>query len=94
MGAGSTSLDAALELTRGTMRDYAALCEHHYKADRPATCTRVLALRHRAASAADRFAGRPPADAKGRVVGVLVESLPALNCLLRDWALGDRKSVV
>lgn len=76
-----------LELVRGGMADYNALKEHHYRADRPATATRVLALRHTARSAAERFAHQPPGR---RTVAVLVESLPSLCCRMRNWALHDR----
>lgn len=76
-----------LTLREGDAADYAALAEHHYRAQRPVTMTRVLVLEHEASSVCGRFLGR-----RGEVqrVGVLVESLPALACVLRDWALGDR----
>jgi len=78
---------AELLLRTGCVRDYRALGEHHYRAARPATITRVLVLEHPRRSAAARFTGR---DDRAQVVGVLVESLPALHCRLRDHALGDR----
>ena len=80
-------LDAQVEFSPGSMRDYAALCEHHYRADRPATCTRVLALHWRRCGVVGRFVGR---RSETQTVGVLVESLASLNCRLRDGALGDR----
>ncbi len=76
-----------LELTPGDMADYNALKEHHYRAGRPATATRVLALRYTARSAADRFTHQP---AGRRTVAVLVESLPSLSCRMRNRALNDR----
>jgi GNAT superfamily N-acetyltransferase len=76
-----------LQLAPGSMRDYAALAEHHYRAARPATATRVFILRHPRPTVVDRFLQRAnPA----RVVAVLVESMPALNCRLRDYALDNR----
>ncbi|MEX0652664.1 MAG: hypothetical protein WD534_03555 [Phycisphaeraceae bacterium] len=76
-----------LRLARGRMADYAALAEHHYRADRPATALRVLVLRSEGQSLAARYVGRREAAA---AVAVLVESLPSLSCKLRDWALHDR----
>lgn len=77
-----------LLLRTGSTRDYLALSEHHYRAARPATITRVLVLEHPRRSAAARFVGRD--DDQAQTIGVLVESLPALHCRLRDYALGDR----
>jgi GNAT superfamily N-acetyltransferase len=85
-----------LTLQRGTIRDYEALAEHHYKAGRPATATRVLVLRHDRPGVVERFTGgMKPTDSDRRarmagVVGVLVESQPTLSCRMRDHALGDR----
>lgn len=76
-----------LHLARGDLRDYAQLAEYHYKANRPATATRVLTLQHHQPAVSGRYLGRP---CEHRLVGVLVESLPSLNCQLRDWALHDR----
>jgi GNAT superfamily N-acetyltransferase len=72
---------------QGAMSDYHALSSFHYRAARPATVTRVLALRHRWPSAADRFAGR--AD-RWRTIAVLVESMPTLHGRMREQALGQR----
>ena len=82
--------EAALQLTTGTMADYAALAGFHYRSHRPATATRVLVMTHHHATAADRYVGRP---ARRQVAAVLVESLPALGCRLRDLALGGRYAV-
>ena len=80
----------ALELRLGTPADYAALSEHHYRAAKPATATRVLVYELTSPSVAERF-GRTGARAgAGRVVAVLVESLPALSCRLREHALRGR----
>lgn len=76
-----------LRLREGNATDYAALAEHHYRAQRPVTMTRVLVLEREASSVCGRFLGR---RGERQRVGVLVESLPALACVLRDWALGDR----
>ena len=69
------------------MRDYNALKQHHYRADRPATATRILALRHVVKSAAVRYVH---GDSRQETVAVLVESLPSLSCKMRNWALNDR----
>lgn len=76
-----------LDLLPGDLSDYNALKEYHYRADRPATATRILALRHTVRTAADRFVHR---SARPRTVAVLVESMPPLACRMRNWALHDR----
>ena len=76
-----------LHIVEGTARDYEALAEHHYRAHRPGTITRVLALRDDRPTAVGRFLGRRH---EAQTVGVLVESLPSLRCRLRDWALHER----
>ncbi|MEM9881708.1 MAG: hypothetical protein AAF800_02175 [Planctomycetota bacterium] len=84
-----------LRLRSGTLADYAALAEHHYRSKKPATATRVLVFEDTRPGLVERFdamAGdktqRHPT--RGEVVGVLVESLPALSCRMRDWALHER----
>lgn len=79
--------DAALVLRTGSLRDYALLAEHHYLARKPAMAMRVLVLEDPRRSVCARMRGEVAA---GKVVGVLVESLPALSCRLRDEALGHR----
>ena len=79
--------EALVQLEPGSLRDYAELAEHHYRAQRPATVTRVLRAVFPYRSAAARFRGQA---AGSLVVGVLIESLPALQCVLRDQALGGR----
>ena len=69
------------------MADYNALKQYHYRAKRPATATRILALRHSAPTAATRFKHEPPAQ---QTVAVLIESLPSLACRMRNVALNDR----
>ncbi|MBI1335859.1 MAG: hypothetical protein GC164_02725 [Phycisphaera sp.] len=76
-----------LRLEVGSMRDYHALAEFHYRSQHPGTATRVWVLRHDHLSSAARFAGR---EGSQSVAGVLVESLPSLACRMRDWALHER----
>ncbi len=76
-----------LQLVQGSLADYHALKEHHYRADRPATATRVLALRCPSRSVAQRFLAKPIGH---QTVAVLIESLPSLSCTLRNWALHER----
>lgn len=71
------SIAESLAVTPGSLRDYARLAEHHYRAGRPATAARVLVLRRRQSAAPEPAA-------------VLVESLPTLSCRLRDYALRGR----
>ena len=76
-----------LHLSLGSMADYGALKEHHYKSGRPATATRVLTLTHTRHTPSDRFTETP---ANRQPVAVLVESLPSLACTMRNYALNDR----
>jgi len=78
-----------LVLEIGSMKDYASLSEYHYRAARPAAPMRVWAACYYAEKASDRFVGR---GASRRVVGVLVESVPCLDCKMRNWALRGRYS--
>lgn len=91
----------ALPVERGTRRDYESLSEHHYRAGKPATATRVLVVRRPEAGLEARWRSlgpsRGPAAWDARhgeparpAIAVLVESLPALSCRMRDWALHDR----
>ncbi len=77
-----------LVLRGGTLADYRALAEFHYLRQAPVTATRVLTLVDPTPGVLERWGDAPRGD--GRVVGVLVESLPALGCALRDRALGGR----
>ncbi|MFW6060172.1 MAG: hypothetical protein ACODAQ_08315 [Phycisphaeraceae bacterium] len=77
----------ALELVAGSLRDYQALAEHHYRAQRPGTVMRVLALRDHRPTVVGRFLQQRD---QTQTVGVLVESLSTLQCRLRDWALRER----
>lgn len=78
---------AAWPIEPGSMHDYRTLAEHHYLAKRPATVSRVLVVRDRQPSTADRFLDR---RAAGRAIAVLIESMPTLSCAARDLALGHR----
>ncbi|WP_432798370.1 hypothetical protein [Poriferisphaera sp. WC338] len=92
-----------LVLRKGCGRDYAALGRFHYRAHRPACMTRVLVLEY-AGARQDRAGYSIVADKKqqvqakcdvvadGQIVGVLVESLPALSSKARDYALDKRYS--
>jgi len=83
-----------LALRAGSTADYSALSEFHYLRHAPVTATRVLALVDTAPDVLTRWArlrGEQEEEiASDRVVAVLVESLPALSCALRDEALGGR----
>ncbi len=89
-------MEAELELCRGGWRDYQSLAAHHYKAQRPATATRVLVLRHGQPGVVQRFRRMIDGgemlteDPQTTTVAVLVESLPSLSCRMRDAALNDR----
>lgn len=79
----------------GSLRDYAVLAAFHYLRHAPVTATRVLTLVDPTPDVAERWRAmrgeRRAHDAcPGRVVAVLVESLPALSCRLRDVATGGR----
>lgn len=76
-----------LAIVPGIRADYLALKPHHYRPGHPMTMTRILSIYDRTPSASDRFLSR---SAKANPVAVLVESLPALSCRLRDEALGGR----
>lgn len=79
----------AIEPGRAT--DYHALSAFHYRNHRPGTFIRVWKATAAVPSAAARFVGQPHAE---MLAGVLVESLPTLNCQSRDQALGNRYSSV
>jgi GNAT superfamily N-acetyltransferase len=76
-----------LPIVKGCRADYLALKVHHYRPGNPMTMTRVLAIRDDTPRASDRYLARQTTP---RPIAVLVESLPALSCRLRDDALGGR----
>ncbi len=78
-----------MHLTLGSICDYHALAHHHYRAHRPATITRILALRDERPTVVSRFLQQ---RATHRTIAVLVESMPTLNCQLRNLALNNRYS--
>ncbi len=69
--------------------DYALLAEHHYRAGRPATTTRVWRAVWEGVRDGET-SGPEGLGLERRVVGVLVESMPLLRCRQRDAALGGR----
>lgn len=84
---GDRDAPAELPIRIGSRADYLALKAHHYRSGHPMTTMRVLAIDERSPTAADRYLSRPPTP---RPIAVLVESLPALSCRLRESALGGR----
>jgi len=86
----------SLVISKGSLRDYKKLSQHHYRAGLPATSTRVLVMHDPSERLIDRWKIMHPEatekstpDAK-TPVAVLVESLSALSCKMRDFALSDR----
>lgn len=77
----------SFQIVPGTRSDYLALKAHHYRPGHPMTMTRILTIRDDTPTASDRFLARPTTP---QPIAVLVESLPALSCRLRDEALGGR----
>ena len=82
-----SSRSADSSILPGTRSDYLALKAHHYRPGHPMTMTRILTIRDDTPTASDRFLARPTTP---QPIAVLVESLPALSCRLRDEALGGR----
>lgn len=72
-----------LRLEGGTLRDYHALSEFHYKGSNPGAVTAVYRLVHRAPTVVGRYISRAHDTA---IAGVLLRSLPHLGCQLRDHA--------
>jgi len=72
----------------GTLNDYRALAKFHYRSSHPGGATSVLRIVHVQHSLADRFHGRT--GLQPVTIGVLVRSLPALSCALRDTATNGR----
>lgn len=77
----------ALPVVEGCRADYLALKTHHYRPGNPMTMTRILSIYDNTPSATDRYLGK---TAPQRPIAVLIESLPALSCRLRDAALDGR----
>jgi GNAT superfamily N-acetyltransferase len=74
----------------GTRADYKALASFHYLRHEPFSIGRVLVLEDMRPTIAGRFTPQSQTRTPQSVVAVLIESLPALSCRLRDEALGDR----
>lgn len=79
--------DEMLRIEAGSMRDYRALAEHHYRCGSPYAPTAIYAMRHDAPDAAARFTG---AAARPVLAGVLVMTRAQLGCSLREHATGGR----
>ena len=76
-----------LVLRQGRLTDYNALAQFHYLRNKPVTATRVFVLERNTPTVVGRYLVRP---SQCQIAGVLIESLPALSCTLRDTALGGR----
>lgn len=76
-----------LPIAEGCRADYLALKAHHYRPGNPMTMTRILTIHDATPTAADRYLARPVTP---QPIAVLIESLPALSCRLREEALGGR----
>ncbi len=77
----------AVTLRSGSLKDYKALAGFHYLPNHPVTATRVLVFEVDRPTIGQRFIGCCDLP---QVIGVLVESYPALSCALRELALGNR----
>src|SRR5262249_26003169 len=76
-----------LAIERGSLDDYRALSAFHYRGACPGAVTSVFRIVHRAPTIAGRFLRRTD---ESTVIGVLVRSLPALSCQMRDVATRRR----
>lgn len=82
-----------LRLRPGAMSDYRALGGFHYLSNAPVTATRIWTFVDDSPSVWQRWRamrGEPTDGDEPRTVAVLVESLPALGCALREAALPGR----
>jgi GNAT superfamily N-acetyltransferase len=76
-----------LIIAPGTFADYAALARFHYKSGHPGGVTSVIRMVRTAPTVVGRFLGRGD---ETQIVGVVVRSLPALSCQLRNIATNGR----
>jgi GNAT superfamily N-acetyltransferase len=76
-----------LVIEKGTPDDYRELARFHYRGGRPGVVTSVLCMRRSSPSVIGRYLAR---DSESELIGVLVRSLPALACRMRDVAMGGR----
>jgi GNAT superfamily N-acetyltransferase len=74
------SIHPQLKIVPGTAGDYHALKAFHYRAGHPGAIKRIFAARYHGP-------GMPAHEKGGMLAGVVVESLPALACFLRQQAL-------
>jgi hypothetical protein len=78
---------AEATIESGTLADYRALARFHYRGNHPGAVTSVLCIRRLAPSVVGRYVAR---TGESELIGVLVRSLPALACRMRDDATGGR----
>lgn len=78
-----------VEIEPGTLADYRALAQFHYRSAHPGGVTDVLRMQRRGLTVVGRFLHRRE---ERQLVGVLVRSLPSLSCQLRDIATQNRYS--
>lgn len=76
-----------LRLETGTLRDYHALSEFHYKGSNPGAVTAVYRYVHHAPTVVGRYISRKD---ESTTVGILLRCLPHLGCALRDYATNFR----
>ena len=80
-------LERSLRFERGTLRDYQALAQFHYRGSHPGAAKSVFRVVHEAMTVVGRYLARP---AEREIAAVLVISLPHLSCALRTIATGGR----
>lgn len=76
-----------LRFENGSLADYHRLAQFHYKPGRPGVVTTVYRVIHQGPTVVGRFDGHRD---EITVIGVLLRSLPALCCQLRDRATHGR----
>ena len=99
------SMDAEFAIERGGIKDYRALAQFHYRGAHPGAVTAVFRMIHRSdeRSLNDRYRRMglgivnvlmKTQTIERAIAGVLVRSMPALSCRLRDIATGGRYSAL
>ena len=81
------TVDDHFRIQPGTIDDYRALAHFHYRSTHPGTATSVLRIISHKPTVVGAYLQRRDETTR---VGVLVRSLPALACRLRDVATADR----
>lgn len=76
-----------LVIVPGSLSDYRALARFHYRGGKPGAVTSVLCMRRQSPSVIGRYCAR---GGESELIGVLVRSLPALACGMRDVATRGR----